>query len=104
MGLSVYIKGDNLFERNITHNVGKMAKEAGLYEVLWRPEELGITYAGKMIAPLEMGLGLLLGDPEKYKKFNPENGWGSYEGLINFVERYLDACRTHPDKEISVER
>ena len=104
MGLSVYIKGDHLFQRNITHNVGKMAKEAGLYEVLWRPEELGISYAEQMIVPLEKGLSCLHDDPEKYKKFNPENGWGSYESLVKFVEKYLYACRTHPNKEIFVER
>lgn len=27
---------------NITHNLNNMAKEVGLYEVLWRPEEMGL--------------------------------------------------------------
>jgi hypothetical protein len=34
-----------LFSLNITYNLNKMAKEVGLYEVLWRPEEIGITTA-----------------------------------------------------------
>lgn len=28
-----------LFEANITHNLNKMAKEVGIYEYLWRPDE-----------------------------------------------------------------
>ena len=29
-----------LFETNITHNLGKMASKAGIYEALWRPHRL----------------------------------------------------------------
>ena len=69
---------------NITHNLNNMAKAVGLYEVLWRPEEVGITTASQMIAPLENGIEELVANPDEYKVFNPPNGFGSYEDFINF--------------------
>lgn len=48
MSLDVCLKGKNgetLYSRNITHNLGRMAQAAGIYECLWRPEEHGITHA-----------------------------------------------------------
>jgi hypothetical protein len=41
---------------NITHNLNNMAKAVGLYEVLWKPEEIGVSTAFQMIAPLEKGI------------------------------------------------
>ena len=34
---------------------------------------------------------LLLRDPNFYKRYNPENGWGNYEQLTNGVKKYLNA-------------
>jgi hypothetical protein len=65
-----------------------MAREAGLYEHLWRPEEIGIATAGQLIEPLRDGLTRLESDPKRFKRFNPTNGWGDYEGLLEFVREY----------------
>ena len=97
-------KADEVFTANITHNLGKMADAAGIYEALWRPDEVGITVASQLIAPLEAGLARLRAEPEKFMEHNPDNGWGSYEGLVGFVERYLDACRNYPEADVSVWR
>lgn len=35
-----------LYDANITHNLNRMADEAGIYEHVWRPEEIGVTTAG----------------------------------------------------------
>lgn len=96
--------GDCLFTANITHNLNKMAMEAGIYEVLWRPEEIGVTKAHGLVEPLTRGLALLRNDPERFKSFNPENGWGKYETLVAFVERYLIACTAFPSADVSVWR
>lgn len=93
-----------VFDRNITHNLNTMAGEAGLYECLWRPDEIGITKAEQLIEPLSKGLALLESDPERFKAFNPYNGWGDYAGLCAFVSAYLDACREYPDAEVSASR
>lgn len=97
-------ESDEVFEYNITHNLTKMADEAGIYEHLWRPEEIGITTAIQLIDPLREGLHRLKSDPKKYEEFAPENKWGSYEGLVKFVEAYLDACYRYPDATIEVSR
>jgi hypothetical protein len=93
-----------LFEANITHNLNKMASHAGVYQALWRPEEIGASKAENIIEILEHGYMNLLADPEKYKKFNPENGWGNYDILLRFVEKYIQACREYPKSLISVSR
>src|SRR3990172_2778745 len=63
MSLDVTLRTE-LYSANITHNLGKMAKEAGIYEHLWRPDELGIWNAGELILPLADGLAKLKADPE----------------------------------------
>jgi hypothetical protein len=94
----------NVYERNITHNLNQMAEAAGIYNHLWRPDEIGITNAEQLIAPLRDGLEKLRSDPSRFSKFNPENGWGSYDGLIDFVADYLAACEAHPGAAVSVSR
>jgi len=41
-----------VYDANITHNLGEMADEAGVYKHLWRPEEIGLTKAAELIEPL----------------------------------------------------
>lgn len=93
-----------VYENNITHNLGKMADAVGIYKHLWRPEELHIYTASELIEPLKAGLKELKSNPKKYKKFNPTNGWGNYENLVEFVEDYLNACKKYPSATISVSR
>lgn len=85
---------------NITHNLHVMAKEVGLYEVLWHPERKNITSASQMIVPLEKGIEELEANPNKYKAFNPPNGWGDYEGFVRFCKTVLQKCREYPDAVI----
>jgi hypothetical protein len=96
--------GSTIYEGNITHNLTEMAEAAGLCKPLWRPEEIGIERAEQLIDPLESGLIELRADPDKYKPFNPENGWGHYELLVRFVDDYLQACKENPEAKVSVSR
>jgi len=93
-----------VFDYNITHNLGKMADAAGIYKALWRPEEIGIKTARELIMPLRDGLAKLKASPEEYKKHSPPNGWGTYEGLVEFVSRYLAACEKYPDATVEASR
>jgi len=105
LDVSLYVlRKKEVFEYNITHNLGKMAGEAGIYKHLWRPDEIGVEYACDLITPLKEGLDKLKENPEHYKTFNPENGWGNYGGLVAFVEEYLKACQENPDAEVSAWR
>jgi len=115
---------NEVYSANITHNLSKMAGQAGIYEALWKPHKLKEGYniseddhkaerefesntimkAKELIAPLREGLHKLKMEPEKYKKFNPENGWGSYDGLVKFVENYLNACYKNQEAKVEVSR
>lgn len=107
MSLDVWLTdpdGKEVFEANITHNLNKMAEAAGIYQHLWRPEELNITKAHELIAPLNVGLHKLMLDREYYETFNASNGWGLWEHLVPWIESYIAACEAHPDATITVSR
>lgn len=107
MSLDVYlevVRPVEVYGANITHNLGPMAREAGIYMHLWRPEEIGITTAGQLIEPLERGLELLKSDPARFEKLDSPNGWGRYKHFVPFVEKYLEACRETPDATVRVSR
>lgn len=98
------IKEEIYFEANITHNLHKMAEEAGIYKYLWEPEEIGITKAKQIIKPVEKGLAKMKANPEKFKKFDSPNGWGLYENFVPWIEKYLNACKNHPEADVKVSR
>ena len=95
---------NEVFQWNITHNLNRMAEEAGLYVCLWKPEGMGLEYARALIPWLQKGLANLKAEPDRYRQFNPENKWGSYEGLVEFVEAYLKACEANPDAKVRASR
>lgn len=128
-------ESNEVYSANITHNLGRMAAEAGIYEALWRPGELldpdkaarireqekahnyhgagGVfeierslpaVHGRDLIQPLRDGLEKLRARPEHFEQFNPENGWGDYDGLVQFTERYLAACEEYPDADVRVSR
>lgn len=98
------VRDTTVYDANITHNLGRMAEAAGIYQHLWRPEELKITKASQLIAPLTIGLMVLKSDPAAFSRFNSENGWGMYEHFVPFVEGYLNACKENPDATVHASR
>lgn len=93
-----------VFSANVTHNLGRMADAAGIYEALWRPEEIGVSKASQLVPLLEKGLAKLEAHPDEFLPMNPVNGWGSYERFVPWVRNYLQACREYPDATIRVSR
>jgi len=107
MSLDVWLtaaRPTTVYASNITHNLGRMAEEAGIYQHLWRPEEIGVTTAGELIEPLERGLAALKAEPDRFRAFDAPNGWGRYEHFVPFVAQYLDACRENPDATVNADR
>jgi hypothetical protein len=107
MSLDAYltaIRPTTIYSSNITHNLGKMAAEAGIYDCLWRPETIGISKAEQLIEPLERGLAELTARPDHYKQFDAANGWGIYPHFVEFVEKYLEACKENPDATVEASR
>lgn len=107
MSLDVYleeVRPTEVFWANITHNLVDMADEAGIYKHLWRPEELGIKAALELIEPITAAIALMESDPERFKKHNPPNGWGSYEHFLPWLRCYLDACKKFPSATVRASR
>lgn len=107
MSLDVYLHAVRLttiYQANVTHNLAARADAAGIYEAMWRPDENGIAKAEQLIAPLRAGLTKLKADPERFRSFNPPNGWGDYDNFVRVVEEYLTTCEANPDAEIGVSR
>lgn len=92
------------YDANITHNLTSMANEAGIYEILWRPEENNITKASQLIAPLSDAIKLMKKDPERFKKHNSSNGWGSYKNFLPWLIEYLAACEKMPNAKVFANR
>lgn len=109
MSLDVYLCRDaagvhELYSANVTHNLNTMANKAGIYEPVWRPDEVGIVRAAQLIEPLRKGIEALEADPEFFMAFEPENKWGTYERFVPWLHKYLAACVTHPDAFVRVSR
>lgn len=107
MSLDVYlmqVREVDVYSANVTHNLNRMAEEAGLYKPLWRPEEVGVVFAMDLIPYLESGIRQMKKDPPRFQRFNPSNQWGSYEAFVPWLEQLLAACKENPDAKIRVSR
>ena len=106
MSLDVYLMldGEAVYHRNITHNLNKMAEAAGIYKHLWRPDEIGITKAEELLAPLLQGYSRLILERKLMEKHNASNGWGMYEHFLPFISAYIEACVMYPDATVDVSR
>jgi hypothetical protein len=94
-----------VFEIELTHNLNKMAMQAGLYAPLWYCNDETDSahpryqYAQKMIPVLTEGIQNLQRRPEYFRQFNPSNGWGTYDQLLKAALDLLETCRRYPDAE-----
>lgn len=96
--------GESMWSANMTHNLNKIAIEAGVYECLWRPDEIGVKYARDNISNLRFALGIFYSKYDELKKLNPSNGWGDIDGLIEVTQGFLRACMEHPNAIIECDR
>lgn len=107
MSLDVHLideDGSEVFWANITHNLNKMASEAGIYKHLWRPEEIGITKAWQLVEPLREGLVRMISDPARFEEHDAPNGWGTYDGFVPWIAKYAQACARNPEANVHVSR
>lgn len=97
-------RGDWEWGANITHNLTRMADEAGIYGAVWRPEEHGITTAAQVAEVLRRGLADMEARPDHYRQFDATNGWGTYDQFLPWLREYLEACEQWPDATVRVSR
>ena len=107
MGLDIRftkVMPTEVFSRGITHNLTGMARECGIYECLWRPDEVGIKTAGELIEPLTKALAELKAEPARFIPFESPNGWGTYDNFCQFVSDVLENAKEHPDASVEADR
>ena len=93
------IETNEFWHGNITHNLYEMAgqcygRDYILNDLLWRdemPDDI-IEYITDLIACLFE----LEDNSEEYKQYNPSNGWGTYEQLVEFVRSFIHALIDMP--------
>ena len=107
VSLDVYLtetRPVEVFERNITHNLARMADAAGLYIPLGGPNCCRPRRRPNLSARSSLGFAVLKGDKWRFKRIRTGEWVGSYDGLVRFAESYLAACREYPDAQIRVSR
>lgn len=58
--------------------------------------------ASDLIPILTKGLEEMQSNPGKYKEMNPSNGWGDYQGAMQFLFNIKDACERLPETRVDV--
>ena len=90
-----------VWELNVTHNLVPMARALGVYEAIWCPEDIGCSQAWGILPMLRDAYHTLRADREDYRSYEPGNGWGTVEGMIDVLSDYLRACVQWPHATIS---
>ena len=93
--------GTTVVAQNITHNLNKMWKEAGVYDALYNSEG---KIASEVLPLLEEGLKKMLSEPERFEKFDSPNGWGLYKNAVPWLSKLISEFREYPDGVIEVSR
>lgn len=82
---------------NMTSNVAPMWRKAGV-----DLRDLRGMAAWRAVDMLSAAIDNMTEYPEDYRPLEPDSGWGSYEGCLEFLTKIRDSCRSHPRAEISV--
>lgn len=84
---------------NYTSNVSRMWFEALGGKSL---SDLHGRSAVEALPALDKAVTAMETDPEKYKAMNPPNGWGNYDGALDYLRRLRDGCAQHPKTVVHV--
>lgn len=91
----------DVYESNITHNLGKMAVQLDIYNLLWYPVNLR---ARDLVFPLLRSIEELNDRKEYYNEFNASNGWGTREQFLEWLKELLKNCQQYPNAIFSSSR
>lgn len=101
MSLDIWLttEKETVVNKNITHNLCPMWKEAGVYDALHSSE--GKT-AKEVLPMLEEGLSLMIEDPDRFKILNSRNSWGTYKQALPWLEKIITEFKKYPDGKIEI--
>ncbi len=90
-----------IYSNNVTYNLSDMYykaidKEKGYYKLHEMECKDALPIIKNAIKDLEA-------KPDEYKKLNPKNGWGTYEGLLRGLKDLEFIAAENPDAIIEVQ-
>jgi len=88
-----------IWQGNCTSNVAPMWRHAGAD--LAALHRVSAPVAAEALAP---AIRRMEEDPATYLAMNPANGWGNYNGCLQFLRDLHAACVDHPKTTVSVWR
>lgn len=83
---------------NYTSNVSRMWHEA----LGHRLADLDGRRAWNVTTDLQRAVLDMEMHPSVYRAMNPPNGWGDYDGALDYLRRLRDACIAHPKATIHI--
>ncbi len=108
MGVSIYVEYPGAVDKEaavqvlitgVTYNVSSMfAEVADVCLSEWFTQREGQSI-GALVVQLRTIVEKLKARPG-LKKQDPDNGWGSYDDLVEKMERLLYAARNHPTAKL----
>jgi hypothetical protein len=93
--------GEEIFWQNYTHNVTPMWAKAGVYDALYMSD--GRT-AKEYVDALEHGVADMVAKPAEYISLNANNGWGTYDTALPWLQKVLIAFKENPEAVIRVSK
>lgn len=88
-----------VFESNYTYNVSDMLRRALRKDGI---NQFHGKKASECIETLEKGIADMKENKSDYEAMNPENGWGSYTGILKVLEKMLSKCKEYPNAEFVI--
>jgi hypothetical protein len=97
----------------VDHHVHDVGNYTSNVSAMWRSalggRDLGelcdaTEQAGGLVPLLDTAIDGMRADPAAYRAMNPANGWGCYEGALEYLQRLRLGCRLHPDAKVYVSR
>lgn len=83
---------------NHTSNTAAMIKEVcGSYPSMWNGMK-----CSELLPALTTGCKELRAYSQKYRQFEPENGWGTVETTLEFLDAIRKACEEYPTAVLEV--
>ena len=89
-----------IYDTNVTYNLADMYykcidKEKGF-------KKLDGMNCKEALPIINRAIQDMLNNANEYRKLNPKNGWGSYEGLLKALQEMRNCCENNPDGIINV--
>lgn len=103
MSLDVSVKARRIvevYEDNITYNLAPMYYKC--IDINGGLKALNGMKCKNAVPVLNRAIDDLIENKEEYEKLNPENGWGSYEGLLKSLKNLRIACLENPNGKVEI--